>query len=275
MIAVDPRVTRRDLPGDGLRLSAVHYESTGPDLVILGGITSTAIALDFIAHELSDRYNVVVPDLRGRGHSDRSGPGRYKLDDYVADLDAVIAALSLRNPVLLGHSLGARIAARWAAGRSSHGPLLLVDPPMSHRHRPYPTTWETFAAQLAEAHNGATADAVRRWFPDWPERELAIRAQELPTCDEIAVRETHEGFETDDFEADWTRLTPPVTLVYGAKSRMVTADDARRLANTAPEAAVIPVPDAGHMVPWDNLPGFLAAVDAALMTTSGPGGDDA
>jgi N-formylmaleamate deformylase len=267
-------VTRHEVPGDGLRLSAVQYESDGPDLVILGGITSTATALDFIAHELSDRYNVVVPDLRGRGHSDRSGPGRYTLDDYRADLDALIDAFSLREPVLVGHSLGARIAARWAADHPLHGPLVLVDPPMSNKQRAYPTSWETFSAQIDQARAGATADTIRRWFPDWPQRELAIRAQELPTCDETAVRETHEGFETDEFENDWIRLTPPVTLMYGADSRMVTADDARRLAEMAPLAQVIAVPDAGHMVPWDNLPGFLAAVDAALMTTSRPGGDD-
>ncbi|HET7529327.1 MAG TPA: alpha/beta hydrolase [Mycobacteriales bacterium] len=274
MIAVDPRVSRHDVPGAGLRLSVLHYESAGPDLVILGGITSTATALDFIAHELSDRYNVIVPDLRGRGHSDRSTAGHHTLDDYVADLEAVIAAMSLSDPVLLGHSLGARIAARWAAERAAHGPLLLVDPPMSNKQRPYPTSWETFAAQMEQARAGTTADGVRHWFPDWPKRELAIRAQELPTCDETAVRETHEGFETDEFEVDWVRLTPPVTLLYGANSRMVTADDARRLAEMAPQAGVIAVPDAGHMVPWDNLPGFLAAVDAALMTTSRSGGDD-
>ena len=267
MPALDPRGTRHEVAGHGVRLSVLHYEPTCRDLVIVGGITSTATALDFVAHELSDRYNVVVPDLRGRGQSDRTGPGRYGLDDYSADLDAVVAAFDLRNPVLMGHSLGARIVARWAAGIAEHGPLLLVDPPMSNKQRPYPTSWDTFAAQLDQARNGTTPDEVRQWFPDWPERELAIRARELPSCDDTAVRETHEGFESDDFEDDWVRLTSPVTLMFGAHSRMVTADDAKRLAELAPSAGVIAVPDAGHMVPWDNLPAFLAAVDAALMTS--------
>lgn len=275
MTVPEPRGTRHDVLSEGLRLSALRYEAPVRDLVIVGGITSTATALDFVAHELSDRFNVVVPDLRGRGQSDRSGPGRYTLDDYAADLDALLTTFHLRQPVLMGHSLGARIVARWATGRAEHGPLLLVDPPMSNKQRPYPTTWETFAAQLEQARGGTTADGVREWFPDWPDRELAIRAQELPSCDEVAVRETHEGFETDEFEDDWVRLTPPVTLLYGAHSRMVTADDARRLAELAPAAGVIAVPDAGHMVPWDNLPAFLAAVDAALMTTDPSGGDDA
>lgn len=274
MVTHEPRGARHDAVNDGLRLSVVHYETPRPELVILGGITSTATALDFIAHEFSDRYRVVVPDLRGRGHSDRSGPGRYQLDDYAADLDAVLATFSLRQPVLMGHSLGARIVARWAAQHTNHGPLLLVDPPMSNKQRPYPTSWDAFAAQMVEARAGTTADGVRQWFPDWPDRELAIRAQELPTCDETAVRETHEGFETDDFEADWVRLTAPVTLLYGANSRMVTQDDARRLADLAPQANVIAVPASGHMIPWDNLPAFLAAVDAALMPTSPSGGSD-
>jgi N-formylmaleamate deformylase len=253
--------------GHGLRLSVLRYAPPRQDLVLVGGITSTAVALDFIGHELSGRFNVVVPDLRGRGRSDRSGPGRYTLDDYVADLDAVIAAFDLRSPVLMGHSLGARIVARWAAGVADHGPLLLVDPPMSNKERAYPTSYEAFAGQMEEARAGTDADGVGRWFPDWPERERAIRAQELPTCDETAVRETHEGFETDDFEADWVQLTAPVTWLSGAHSRMVTADDAQRRAESAPHAGVIAVPDAGHMIPWDNLPAFLAAVDAALMTS--------
>lgn len=267
MIAPEPGGTRHDVAGDGLRLSVLHYETPRPDLVLVGGITSTASALDFIAQEFSDRYRVVVPDIRGRGQSDRSGPGRYGLDDYATDLDAVIAAFGLRQPVVIGHSLGARIVARWAADRDEHGPLLLVDPPLSNKQRPYPTSWDSFSAQLDEATTGTTADGIRQWFPDWPERELAIRAQELPTCDRTAVRETHEGFETDEFEADWVRLTAPVFLLHGAHSRMVTAEDAQRLAELAPHAGVIAVPDAGHMIPWDNLPAFLAAVDAALMTT--------
>jgi N-formylmaleamate deformylase len=266
--AVEPRGTRHHVASDGPRLSALQYAPPRRDLVIVGGITSTATALDFVAYALSERFNVVVPDLRGRGHSDRGGPGRYTLNDYVADLEAVIGAFDLRNPVLMGHSLGARIVARWAAERVEHGALLLVDPPMSNKQRPYPTSWETFVAQLEQGRAGTDVEGVRAWFPDWPDRELAIRAQELPSCDETAVRETHEGFESDEFEDDWVRLTPPVTLMYGARSRMVTQDDARRLAELAPKAGVIAVPDAGHMVPWDNFPAFLAAVDAALMTIS-------
>ena len=275
MIAPEPRGVRHDVAGAGVRLSTLHYASPGPDLVIIGGITSTATALDFLAHELSESYNVVVPDLRGRGRSDRAGPGRYSLDDYAADLDAVIAAFALRDPVLLGHSLGARIAARWAAERAEHGPLLLVDPPLSSKHRPYPTSWDAFASQLEQARGGTTADEIREWYPTWPDRELAIRAQELPTCDETAVRETHEGFQTDEFEADWVRLTTPVTLLHGVNSPMVTTDDARRLANLNTDAVVIAVPAAGHMVPWDNLAGFLAAVGQALPMTSRTGGTDA
>jgi len=256
--AVEPRGARQEVAGHGLRLSVLHYEPPRRDLVLVGGITSTAVALDFIAHELSDRYNVIVPDLRGRGHSDRSTAGHHTLDDYVADLEAVIAAMSLSDPVLLGHSLGARIAARWAAGVADHGPLLLVDPPMSNKQRPYPTSWETFAAQMEQARAGTTADGVRHWFPDWPKRELAIRAQELPTCDETAVRETWLNFHTEDVFEYFRRLRPPVLFMYGGESPAVSDEGAEEVRETNPALEIVCIPRAGHMIPWDNLDDFLA-----------------
>jgi N-formylmaleamate deformylase len=42
---------------------------------------------------------------------------------------------------------------------------------------------------------------------------------------------------------------------------VVTAEDARELQRRNPQVPQLTVPDAGHMVPWDNLPGFLNAID--------------
>jgi N-formylmaleamate deformylase len=248
-----PHGERHAVAADGLALSVLRYPGPGPhaaDLVLIPGITTTATGCDFLAVELAKDFAVVVPDLRGRGRSDRASAGRYTLDDYAGDLQAVIHQLGLADPVVIGHSLGARIVARWAAGRSDHGPLLLVDPPLSSKARPYPTPWSSFEGQLSEATAGTTVDDVRRYYPKWPQRELEVRIQELPTCDVTAIKETHAGFETDEFEADWSRLTPPVSLVYGAQM--------------SPDANVLSVADAGHMVPWDNLAGFLATVADAV-----------
>ncbi|NMI01961.1 alpha/beta fold hydrolase [Pseudonocardia acidicola] len=251
--------------GNGLRHHVLQYGEPGaPDLLVIPGITSPAATADFLAVLFADwGYRVHVPDVRGRGHSDRAPAGHYRLTDYAGDVAALVDALGLRRPAILGHSMGARIAAAYAVthGPADHAPLLLVDPPTSGPDRgPYPTTREQFLIQLHEAQRGTTADEVRRFYPHWPERELALRAEVLATCDETAVVETHTGFEAEDFFPLWRKVTAPAVLIRGGVSPVVPEAAAEDLRRANPGIDIVTVPDAGHMIPWDNLPGFLDAV---------------
>ncbi|NHD15943.1 MULTISPECIES: alpha/beta hydrolase [unclassified Actinopolyspora] len=258
--------TSEHVHANGLRHHVLSYGQGAAPLLILPGITSPAITAEFIACRLAERYRVHVPDLRGRGSTDTPPAGHYTLEHYADDVAGLVEALELRDPVLLGHSLGARIAAayriRHGAGRS---PLVLVDPPLSGPGRdPYPTSRAAFLAQLDEAARGTTADEVGKYYPKWPRRELELRARVLSTCDRTAVVETHEGFEREDFFAYWQRLNGSVALIRGAESPVVSESGARELAESNPEVPISTVAAAGHMVPWDNFDGFCAAVDHAL-----------
>lgn len=254
---------------NGLRHHVLTYGSvTAPDMLILPGITSPAATADFVATAIADfGFRVYVPDIRGRGLSDRAGPGQYRLMDYAADIAGLVTSLSLQEPVILGHSMGARIAIAYAVhfASPSHGLIVAVDPPVSGPGRaPYPTTCEQFLDQLRQAQRGTTAAEVRTFYPNWPERELQIRAEVLATCDETAVLETHAGFETEDIFGLYARLTLPAVVVRGSDSPVLPAFAAAELRAANPAVEVLDVPGAGHMVAWDNLSGFLQAFRRAL-----------
>jgi N-formylmaleamate deformylase len=259
-----------EVRANGLRHRVLRYGRLGDrDLLLLPGITSPAVTADFLALLFADLgYRVSVPDIRGRGLSDRAPAGKYRLTDYAADVAGLVDALGLRTPVVVGHSMGARIAAAYAVLHASadHGLLVLVDPPTSGPGRgPYPTSREAFLQQLHEAQQGTDAEAVRRFYPKWPERELQLRADVLASCDETAVLETHEGFETEDFFPYWAQLTQPVVLVRGGDSPVVPLPAVADLRRTRPDIEIVTVPGAGHMVPWDQLDGFLGAVRPHLL----------
>ena len=256
---------------NGLRHRVLRYGEPGsPDLLVLPGITSPAVTADFLAVVFAGwGYRVTVPDIRGRGETDRAPAGRYRLTDYAADVAGLVDALGLHRPAVVGHSMGARIAAAYAVRHAlqDHGLLVLVDPPTSGPGRGrYPTSRESFLEQLHEAQRGTTAEEVRRFYPRWPERELRLRADVLASCDETAVLETHEGFEREDFFEYWARLTGPVLLVRGGDSPVVPAAAAEDLRSARPDIDILSVPAAGHMVPWDNLTGFLDTVRPHLLT---------
>ncbi|MFF0146931.1 N-formylmaleamate deformylase [Amycolatopsis sulphurea] len=249
-----------------LRLHLLDY---GPDhatpLVILPGITSPAVTMDFVARELTDLVRPLVLDLRGRGLSDDGPPDGYDLASYAADVEAVLDELGLQRPILLGHSMGARIAAQVAvSGRPALGGLILVDPPMSGPDRPYPTTLATFLSQLEQARRGTDADEVATHWPTWPRREQELRARWLASCSPAAIAGTHAGFESEQFLPLWTKLTLPTTLLFGTQSPVVTETDVAELGRSNPRHRLIGVAGAGHMVFWDQPSAALRALRALL-----------
>lgn len=255
-------VSRWARNGD-LRLHVLDYEGTGTPVLILPGITSPAITMDFVARELSDLCRPLLLDVRGRGLSD-SGTS-WTLDDYASDVLAVLSELDLgAEPVLVGHSMGARIAAVAATRRPLRG-TVLVDPPLSGPGRgPYPTSLEAFLGQLAEAVRGTDGDEVARAWPRWPRAEQELRARWLSSCDEAAIRATHAGFESEDFFDAWPSVPAPSTVLYGADSPVVTADGAAEIATANPRGELVAIPDAGHMVFWDNPAEALHLLRGAL-----------
>jgi N-formylmaleamate deformylase len=259
-----------EVTANGLRHRVLRYGDPGArDLLVLPGITSPAVTADFLAVRLAGLgYRVTVPDARGRGQSDRAPAGGYRLVDYAADVAGLVDALDLAAPVVLGHSMGARTAAAYAVlhAPEQQGLSILVDPPVSGPGRgPYPTSWDSFAQQLGEAQRGTGPDEVRRFYPKWPLRELQLRAEVLASCDEAAVRESYQGLEEEDFFDYWARLRLPAVLLRGGDSPVVPLAAVADLRRARPDIEIVTVPGAGHMVPWDNLAGFLDAVRPYLL----------
>jgi len=259
----------RWIAADGVTLHVLDYGGDQVPCVIVPGITTPAVAWDFVARELVDIVRPIVLDVRGRGLSSRAPA--YGTADCAADVEAVSRALDLSRAILLGHSMGARIAAAVATrGNVALASSVLVDPPMSGPGRaPYPMSLEVFRQQLASARAGATAADVAEIYPHWPPAELELRARWLATCDDAAIEQTHAAFEQEDFFDLWPAVPAPATLIYGADSPVVTAAGAEEAARTNSHAKVVTVERAGHMVPWDNLTGFLDAVRSQVTTTTG------
>ncbi|OEV13334.1 alpha/beta fold hydrolase [Streptomyces nanshensis] len=263
----DVPATGRWIRSGALRLHALDYGAPGDGrvpLLLLPGITSPAVTMDFVARRLTDLVRPIVPDIRGRGFSDDGDA--YDLESYAEDTEAWIDGLALDRPLLAGHSMGARIAAVTAVrAKAALRGTVLVDPPMSGPGRdPYPTTLPAFLGQLEQARRGTDADEVARSWPRWPRREQELRARWLSSCGEAALTQTHQGFESEDFFDWWPSVPDPTEMLYGADSPVVTEAGVREAERTRPGARLTPVPDAGHMLFWDSPDAALDAFRDAL-----------
>ncbi len=82
-----------------------------PALVLVHGYTGSSYDFALVADALATHRRVVMLDQRGHGHSTRTGVLEgYTIDQLVADLVAFLEAAGGAPVVLLGHSMGGRVA---------------------------------------------------------------------------------------------------------------------------------------------------------------------
>ena len=103
----------------GLRHHLREWGEPGtPQLVLLHGWMDVSASFQFVVDAFERDWHVVAPDWRGFGLSD-DGPGDcYWFPDYLADLDAILDAVSPDSPAtLVGHSMGGNVALLYAGVR--------------------------------------------------------------------------------------------------------------------------------------------------------------
>ena len=86
-----------------------YYErrGSGPPLVFVHAAILDHAQWDPQVDALSDQYTTVAYDVRGHGRTGGSARNRYSIDLFADDLDALITALDLDDPVVVGLSTGA------------------------------------------------------------------------------------------------------------------------------------------------------------------------
>lgn len=104
---------------------------TGHPVVLLHGIASSSVTFEYVVPLVEGRHRTVSIDLLGFGGSPAPVDAEYTIEEHVASLRRTLRRLGLRRFVLVGHSMGALIATRYAATyRRSVTRLVLVSPPI-------------------------------------------------------------------------------------------------------------------------------------------------
>jgi pimeloyl-ACP methyl ester carboxylesterase len=268
----------------GIRLAADTFgDPHAPAVLMLHGGGQTRHAWRATATSLADAgWRAITVDLRGHGQSTHPRPPAYALDDFVADVRALIAAIA-DAPLVIGASLGG-IASLLAITESPAAPatgLVLVD--VAHRFQPrgggrivsfmeeHPDGFGTLA-EAADAvaaylpHRARPRDPAGllhnlrcndgRWIWHWDPEILTWARQTIRDPAELSDRLTKAA----------TRLCQPCLLVRGAESDVLTASIAHEFVQLTGTATVAEVPRAGHMVAGDNNDAFTAAIRAWLDT---------
>ncbi|HZG20252.1 MAG TPA: alpha/beta hydrolase [Herbaspirillum sp.] len=103
----------------GLRYHIRHWgDPQAPKIFMCHGWMDMSASFQFMVDALQGQWQVIAPDWRGFGLSQRSPADSYWFPDYLADLEAIIDHYAPDETInLLGHSMGGNVVMLYAGLR--------------------------------------------------------------------------------------------------------------------------------------------------------------
>jgi N-formylmaleamate deformylase len=230
-------------------------DKNGVPVIFLHGITSYSYSFIKVLHRMPEKYYTLSMDIRGRGLSDSPKEG-YLLKDYTEDLLNVVNALvdNPIPPILVGHSMGARIAAAFGSRYSSLiSGMVLIDPPINGpgQREVYPNPLSMFLKQK-EAVDQGEMELFRSFFPSFTEEQVTERAEEYRNNSVHAIIESYESLLREPFQVFIKMLTTPVLLLAAEFGDTIRDNELQVLKRLNPQMQVERVKGVGHMIYKDD-----------------------
>jgi pimeloyl-ACP methyl ester carboxylesterase len=242
-------------------------------LLLLHGLGATAAVwrrlLPLVEESWEGRW--AAPDLRGHGLSTMDG--RFRFDDAVTDILALLDELGLHAAagapvVLVGLSLGGNIAQEIVHREPGRATALVVADSTCNTAPRHPLAAPMTIASLTAMTLGGRAKFMRQaaeaTSPNDDVRQYVLEANDDRTTGEVvqilASLLEHALHPEPDY-----RLPVPTLLLHGDADRIGDiVDGTRDWAARDEHAEYVVVPDAGHASNQDNPEAFIAALSEFL-----------
>lgn len=262
----------------------VLVAGAGPALLLLHGFTGSAETWRPFLPALAARRRVIAPELIGHGRTAApADAARYRMDECVADLLALLDRLGVEEFAVLGYSMGGRVALHLALAAPERVRALILESaspgitdPAERAER---ARSDEALAELIEREG--IAAFVERWESQplfATQRSLPAEVRERLRAERLGQRpvglaNSLRGMGTGAMEPAWDRLgelgMPALVLAGELDAKYVAI--ARAMEGRLPQARVAIVSGAGHAVHLEQPARFLELVTTFLRLDGGEG----
>jgi pimeloyl-ACP methyl ester carboxylesterase len=284
---------RQETPVDGFRLA---YDRTGqgPAVLLLHGWPGDRTDYRLVAPLVSAGADVVVPDLRGFGESDKhqGDPAeQYSAVVQARSLVGLIQELGLNRPVIAGYDIGSRIAQTIARDRPDVVRALVIAPPLpgigdrilspqAQREFWYQSFHRLeLSTELIDGKPDAVRVYLRHFWSHWsgPGYELAddhlehlVSAYGAPGAFAASIAWYRAG--AGSVAASLAervpehRIAAPTTVLWPSHDPLFPREWSDRIHEFFAAARLTLLDDTGHFSPLERPADFAAAVLTAAST---------
>jgi pimeloyl-ACP methyl ester carboxylesterase len=238
----------------------------GEPLVFLHGAGGLDLEHNFL-NGLGKHFHVFAPLIPGYGESEECAELRDMLDFTLHTWD-VIAALRIKDPILVGHSMGGMIAAEMAAvAPNDVSRLVLIAPAgLWLDNHPIPDLFSTLPFELPGYlfHDpvagaklfGANIDLAD---PAFLQTFLIRNARQLGAAGKLLFPIPDRGLASRLY-----RIKAQTLLIWGESDKLIPPVYAHAFQSAIPHAEVLMIQEAGHMVALEKTDEVIAGIESVF-----------
>jgi pimeloyl-ACP methyl ester carboxylesterase len=224
-----------------------------------GGIT----AQDPLLWLLSEKFHVYAPLLPGYGSSQECHELREMLDIALHTLD-IVEALKLRDPLLVGHSMGGMIAAEMAAvAHNDFSRLALIAPaglwldahPIPDIFAMLPYEMPQYLFHDVEAGTKLLTAGMTLSDPEWLKGFLVQNARQMGMAGRILFPVPDRGLAQRLY-----RIKAKTLLVWGDSDKLIPPVYAQSWKKAIPGAELVSIADGGHLMTLEKPEQVVSAL---------------
>jgi pimeloyl-ACP methyl ester carboxylesterase len=238
----------------------VEQEGEGDDVLFISGLADEgACWVDQVA-SLKDRYRITTFDNRGVGQS-ATPDGRFQIIDFAADTVALIDALGLQRPHVVGSSMGGAIAQELALAHPDKVRSLVLNGTWCRGDRFFKEVIRNWMWSAEKADSiGDFLVTVNLWcfspriwndgtMDGWIE---AAQASPHPQSVDAFCRSAQALIDHDSADRIGA-ISAPTMITVGELDLCLPARFSEELARRIPDARLVVLEAAGHQ-PFQEIP---------------------
>jgi uncharacterized protein (TIGR02246 family) len=241
------------IASNGIRINVKEQGKGSPTLVFLHYWGGSSRTWDDVIAALPAKYQTVAPDLRGWGDSEAPDSG-YALADFANDAAEVIAALDIQNYILIGHSMGGKIAQLFASRqpRGLVGLVLVAPSPPVPLTLPDEIRAQMFGAYESRESVGMSIDHMLSG------KTLSTAHREQVIEDSLRgapqAKNAWPAYTSrEDITKDVAAISVPTILIAGQIDSVDSVELLKEeVLSRIPQTVLHVVPETGHLSPLES-----------------------
>jgi len=233
----------------------LNYEvvGEGEPLILITGLGGDTGFWNGLVGLLSTQYRIITLDNRGAGQTEYGGMA-FNMQDMASDIATILDHLGIQRSHVLGWSMGGNIAQRFAVDFPDRvGALVLVS---TYTRRPARSSMaiDTMIECVRQGASMETLSLMMQAFcltesVFWRREREGRPSNGKQTCSIDGFAHQKQALDGFDGSQDLSLIRAPTLVVHGKADIMVPYQFGEDLAAHIPDARMVHIEEAGHIIP--------------------------